>query len=541
MSLSNTRKRKRESQQKQHKKIKLTSTSTKKKASGLRSRSTLCNLDIPNTANHPHPNPLAAKKESNLIRLSRSEISSCCSSTCALFTSYIYDTNGHSLHQILTLQHHLALEDVSCCIANCSETNDGTFYICLHCVFYCCCNAHHFGAHCAANAHYLYFELSSESIYCGACGVDHHSPWTDAMIGHFIGLSAAAGRVPQYRALSMHSLRESIWRGFDCIRESGVLGLRGVYNLGSTCYMTVMLQVFAHNKHLRNHYLSHGHSHSCLVIDCISCEVEQLFCDFYCGMNGAAVAISDLLGSTWRDDAYNLAGQEMHDCHELFISVTNLLHKTSAKKHRLDDEKLCQCIVHSTFRGLFCSELKCGNCHYVSQTVASFMEINLQIKKIKTIEEALRDYMESEPMPDYKCTKCGMKKQCNKDMTIHTLPHTLCLHLKRFEADELPASANQEDIETFGKIDDFIQFPLNKILDLAQFVNAKRRHLKMNRKKYKLQSMIVHTGRSLSSGHYLCYVRKDQDWFLLDDVNVHPVMLDTVRREKAYMLFYEAQ
>eukprot|EP01083_Nonionella_stella_P238272 835074_1 len=332
MSLSNTRKRKRESQQKQHKKIKLTSTSTKKKASGLRSRSTLCNLDIPNTANHPHPNPLAAKKESNLIRLSRSEISSCCSSTCALFTSYIYDTNGHSLHQILTLQHHLALEDVSCCIANCSETNDGTFYICLHCVFYCCCNAHHFGAHCAANAHYLYFELSSESIYCGACGVDHHSPWTDAMIGHFIGLSAAAGRVPQYRALSMHSLRESIWRGFDCIRESGVLGLRGVYNLGSTCYMTVMLQVFAHNKHLRNHYLSHGHSHSCLVIDCISCEVEQLFCDFYCGMNGAAVAISDLLGSTWRDDAYNLAGQEMHDCHEQFISLTNLLHKASHNK-----------------------------------------------------------------------------------------------------------------------------------------------------------------------------------------------------------------
>merc|ERR1712113_600645 len=150
-------------------------------------------------------------------------------------------------------------------------------------------------------------------------------------------------------------------------------------------------------------------------------------------------------------------------------------------------------IVGQTFGGLFCSVLACSRCGYASSTIASFMEINLDIVNKKeasiSIEEALSEYMRSEAMPDYKCSHCLKKGGCDKLTTIHTLPQTLCLHLKRFENEE-----------KFDKIDEFVQFPVDELLDLSAFVNGEQKRQKVNDKKYRLRSIICHSG-DLSSGH----------------------------------------
>ncbi len=339
---------------------------------------------------------------------------------------------------------------------------------------------------------------------------------------------------------------------------------------------------------------------------CVSCEISNLFCDFYSGINAWAVSLSNLLGCLWTEDSYNLCGMDMHDCHEFYIALTTLMHKyeCSSRGHHSDHQK-CDCIVHKTFRGLWCSELKCLNpkCGKISETTDMFMEINLQPRKLrknkgknnKSIMEALRDDMGSEAMPDYNCGECH-KKLCHKFMSIRELPQTLCLHLKSYEADEDESgnnelssrpnkaksksksvsrslspsivtknnrsrrrsnfntdgigatakgindclSQNSNSNNNFNKIDECVSFPCDALLDLSEFINGKYKNERVNLKKYRLKSMIIHRG-VLSSGHYVCYVRKDDAWFYLDDQTVIESSSDYVKSQMAYMLFYEAQ
>ena len=56
------------------------------------------------------------------------------------------------------------------------------------------------------------------------------------------------------------------------------LGLRGLINLGSTCFMNCILQAFAHTPMLRNYFLSD--SHNCPpeeAPNCLVCEMSNLF------------------------------------------------------------------------------------------------------------------------------------------------------------------------------------------------------------------------------------------------------------------------
>ena len=44
----------------------------------------------------------------------------------------------------------------------------------------------------------------------------------------------------------------------------------------------------------------------------------------------------------------------------------------------------------------------------------------------------------------------------------------------------------------------------------------------------------------LGTGHYICYVRKDANlWFRCDDTKLTRMDYETIKKEKAYMLFYE--
>mmetsp|Transcript_29181 Transcript_29181/g.73343 ORF Transcript_29181/g.73343 Transcript_29181/m.73343 type:complete len:182 (-) Transcript_29181:374-919(-) len=56
---------------------------------------------------------------------------------------------------------------------------------------------------------------------------------------------------------------------------------------------------------------------------------------------------------------------------------------------------------------------------------------------------------------------------------------------------------------------------------------------------YRLQAVVVHKGRTMSSGHYWAYVKKaDGTWGIRDDSRNEAVEESDVLEQKAYMLMY---
>lgn len=54
---------------------------------------------------------------------------------------------------------------------------------------------------------------------------------------------------------------------------------------------------------------------------------------------------------------------------------------------------------------------------------------------------------------------------------------------------------------------------------------------------YQLRAVVVHLGEA-SSGHYICYQRRGEQWWKCDDSSVTPCDWSTVLRDQAYVLFY---
>lgn len=177
---------------------------------------------------------------------------------------------------------------------------------------------------------------------------------------------------------------------------------RGLLNLGSTCYLNVILQSFLHNPLLRAYYLSDKHNwRTCDKTGCMSCELDKLFTDVYSpnssisnspgtsqqsststrtvSSNSGALGPVSILRTTW-ENSMDMAGYAQHDAHEFFISVLNQVHASTPGS---TNGPSCACIVHQAFSGQLQSDVKCGKCGFVNPTVDPMMDISLELKSIQ--------------------------------------------------------------------------------------------------------------------------------------------------------------
>lgn len=107
--------------------------------------------------------------------------------------------------------------------------------------------------------------------------------------------------VSKKRTFSESSADEAYVKSNATKRPCAKEGVRGLFNLGQTCYLNVILQTLLHDPLLNTYFLGNGHrTHECTVPDCIGCAVAEAFADFNSPEKSEGFAALNLLLASWK-------------------------------------------------------------------------------------------------------------------------------------------------------------------------------------------------------------------------------------------------
>ncbi|KAJ3299130.1 hypothetical protein HK104_010003 [Borealophlyctis nickersoniae] len=370
----------------------------------------------------------------------------------------------------------------------------------------------HIQSHMAEKEHFLAMDFNNCTVYCGRCedyiydiDLEHAMHAERARLDNLISRvkepNAKRARCGEW-APSPEDI-EHIRAGSDLQKCCGIRGLR---NMGATCFMNVVLQTFIHNPFLRTYFLSDRHpSTLCSKRDdrCLACEMDKLFQNFYSG-EIKPYGPTSFLYSMWKSQKH-LSGYSQQDAHEFFISVLNEIHNccTGAANHETVN---CKCIVHTTFAGLLQSDVTCLKCGNVTTAHDPILDLSLDVKSSgkggkklskkkaaaaaaaaaagpksseehgdnhpgsdisddvakgkgvrvplnmdsTTLFECLDKFTHPEKLgaTEYICSTCGAFQEATKQLSLKRLPPVLSFQLKRFEH----STQAQSKIETIVRV-----------------------------------------------------------------------------------------
>lgn len=446
----------------------------------------------------------------------------------------------------------------------------GRFYICLVCSAISCClppDSNHAHLHSISNkGHEIALDVDRAELYCCVCCDQVYDPDFDRLVGsqYFEEMRNSKGNNSKKRASwvdldLMKSKQHRVVLRRD-MRSKMVypLGLRGLNNLGSTCFMNSVLQALLHAPPLRNYFLSDRHHREfCRKRSadqlCLPCDMDGLFSAVFSG-DRTPYSPAQFLHSWWLHSE-NHATYEQQDAHEFFISILDQIHEKESKHLKLsEDVRDCECIAHRVFSGLLQSDVTCTTCGSISTTYDPCVDISLDLDmqtvsplngsiNMSTLSSCLDHFTRSEKLgSDQKlyCEKCQERRESLKQMSFKQLPLVLCLHIKRFEHSHVRKMSR--------KIDRYLQFPFS--LDMSPYLSStivRTRH--GNRvfsfedddadivTKYEIFAVVTHAGM-LESGHYVTFLRLYNQWYKCDDAWIMEVDEGTVRASQCYMIYY---
>jgi ubiquitin carboxyl-terminal hydrolase 22/27/51 len=157
------------------------------------------------------------------------------------------------------------------------------------------------------------FAASTKSIYCGHCN--------DLVYDPDILLNGAKKR----KVLQLSEEDDSYLTANTSTKPCGREGVRGLFNLGETCYMNAVLQMMVHNPLLASYFLGMGHPiHLCPVSkepdkkndsdseddddgeekeqkSCVACGMTEVFSDATQADQSLPAHAVNLLFASWKN------------------------------------------------------------------------------------------------------------------------------------------------------------------------------------------------------------------------------------------------
>uniref|UniRef100_A0A8C6KPY2 Ubiquitin carboxyl-terminal hydrolase n=1 Tax=Nothobranchius furzeri TaxID=105023 RepID=A0A8C6KPY2_NOTFU len=462
------------------------------------------------------------------------------------------------------------------CICHMCGAHLNRLHSCLYCVFFGCFTKKHIHEHAKNKRHNLAIDLLYGGIYCFVCQDYIYDKDMEQI-----------AKEEQRKAWKLQGIGEkyTTWeptkRELELFRHNPkrrkittncTIGLRGLINLGNTCFMNCIVQALTHTPLLRDFFLSDRHKCEMQSNSCLVCEMSQLFQEFYSGHRSPHIPFR-LLHLVWTH-ARHLAGYEQQDAHEFLIAALDVLHRhckgdtINDNGKKTNNPNHCNCIIDQIFTGGLQSDVTCQVCHGVSTTIDPFWDISLDLpgsptpfwplspggdgstvngenhlSGSTTLTDCLRRFTRPEHLGSnakIKCGGCHSYQESTKQLTMKKLPIVACFHLKRFE----------HSAKLRRKITTYVSFPLE--LDMTPFMASSKESrvngqyqqsvdVLNNDNKYSLFAVVNHQG-TLESGHYTSFIRQHKDqWFKCDDAIITKASIKDVLDSEGYLLFYHKQ
>lgn len=447
-------------------------------------------------------------------------------------------------------------------------------HACLHCIYIGCWKNGHIKEHQKEKKHTFAMDFDRHTLYCYECKDYIYDTELDEKLirAELLSKSRKKRQKVQYTTWEPTGKDASTLVKYSSL--SSCQGIRGLCNMGNTCFMNVILQSLVHNPLLKAYFLSDRHNPKhCQRQFCMCCEMDDLFAQFYSD-DKKPYGPCRFLQSMWMS-LKELAGYAQQDAHEFFISALNNIH-AGCEEQKLSN---CDCIIHTTFAGLLQSNVTCLRCRNVTTTCDPMLDISLGLRPVErkkkitqtnsnssssnsatngnnkllggstsssidkngrrfshddstrgskqgnTLLDCLDRYTQPEKLGpnEYSCSKCGNTfQEATKQLSIKRIPPVLSIQLKRFE----------HGTSSTSKIETKIKLPVD--LDLTPYTASKR---KDGDNVYTLFAVVNHQGK-MDTGHYTMFAKHRNEWFRFDDHNVTVAYQKDVLESKAYMCFY---
>ncbi|XP_031445767.1 ubl carboxyl-terminal hydrolase 18 isoform X2 [Phasianus colchicus] len=322
-------------------------------------------------------------------------------------------------------------------------------------------------------------------------------------------------------------------------RPPSVFGAVGLYNIGQTCCLNSLLQVFFMNIHFtkilrRISVPVCGTQKKKNVPYQMLLLLEKMQCGKQKAVSPKELAICLV--------AHGVTMFVQYDAAQLFLTLWNLLKKQMKNPELV--EKLSDLYTISVQEHLTCQTCSSETKRNSSMLTLPVSLLDSDSHMLKTLEECLQCFFRPEELTGHNmcfCEHCGKKTPFQQSVKLVHLPQTLTIHLKRF---------------CFGrsayihKISSCLPFPQD--LDFNAVLTEQQCQAYDNEKaawQYELFAVVAHSG-STSYGHYCAYIRSltECKWYCFNDSLVEQVSWDDVKStyghsdlswgQTAYLLFY---